>query len=219
MEKQITRLILVRHCQSAGNKSNSFQGQTDADISDTGAKQLDLLSLRFRNAHLDAMYSSPLIRARKTAEAINRFHHLDIHFLPELMEMDVGELEGKPLKSLAAEYPVVSQKWNETPQNCAFPGGESMRQVYARAETALRIMLEENTGKTVLAASHGCLLRNMICVLLHHDIEKLPEVVLAGNTSISEFEISENGVQIVRMNDLSHLPEELMGNPNQYVLK
>lgn len=219
MEKKATRLILVRHCQSAGNKSNAFQGQSDADISDVGAKQLDLLSLRFRNMHLDAIYSSPLMRAYKTAEAINRFHHLEVQVLPELMEIDVGELQGKLLKSMAEDYPLLSKNWNETPQDCVFPGGESMRQVYARAESALRILLHKNQGKTVLVASHGCLLRNMVCALLHGDIIKLPEVVLAGNTSISEFEITEDGVQIVRMNDLSHLPEELMGNPNQYVLK
>ena len=89
----------------------------------------------------------------------------------------------------------------------------------ARVKAALRTILAESAGKTVLVASHGCLLRNMACALLYHTIGALPQVGLSGNTSVSEFEISDAGVRVVRMNDLSHLPEELLVNPNQYVLK
>ena len=74
----VTTLYIVRHCQSAGNLSGRFQGRFDAPVSETGEKQLELLSLRFRNEHLDAIYTSPLVRAYRTAEAINRFHNLPI---------------------------------------------------------------------------------------------------------------------------------------------
>lgn len=215
----ITRLYLVRHCQSEGNKLNVFQGVSEYDISPDGRKQLDLLSLRFRNIRIDAIYSSPLLRAVKTAEAINAYHRLPVVRLDALREIDLGELEGKPLGDLPAKYPVLSRQWNEQPQDCVFPGGESMRQVYARAESALRTILAANAGKTVLVASHGCLLRNMVCALLFRTVDALPQAVISGNTSVSEFEISEAGVRVVRMNDRSHLPEELRGNPNQYVLK
>ena len=67
----VTTLYIIRHCQSAGNLTGRFQGRFDAPVSEAGEKQLDLLSLRFRNEHLDAIYSSPLIRAYRTAEAVN----------------------------------------------------------------------------------------------------------------------------------------------------
>ena len=219
MENAITRLYLVRHCQSMGNLQNIFQGQHEYDVSPVGEQQLALLSLRFRNIHLDAIYSSPLQRAAKTAEAINAYHNLPITPLDDLMEIDVGELEAKPLSDLPVQYPVLSRHWNETPQDCVFPGGESMHQVFDRASSALRTILAESAGMTVLVASHGCLLRNMACALLYGTIDALPQVVLSGNTSVSEFEISASGVQVVRMNDLSHLPPELRGDPHQYDLK
>ena len=53
-----TKIILIRHCESAGNTGGTFQGQTDCDISETGRKQLDLLALRCRNLHFDAIVSS-----------------------------------------------------------------------------------------------------------------------------------------------------------------
>ena len=92
MEK--LHLYLVRHCESLGNRENIFQGQLDLDISATGEKQLALLALRFRNVPIDAVYSSPLKRAYKTAEAVDLYHSLPIIKLPELMEVDVGALSG-----------------------------------------------------------------------------------------------------------------------------
>ncbi|MGN0478182.1 MAG: histidine phosphatase family protein [Hominenteromicrobium sp.] len=214
-----THLFLVRHCQSMGNLENIFQGQSDADVSAMGKKQLALLGLRFRNIRVDAVYSSPLLRARKTAEAINEYHGLPIVQLDDLKEIDVGELEGRKLTSVFEGYPELAAAWNEAPQNCVFPGGESTVQVYGRAESALRRILGESAGKTVVVTSHGFLLRNMVCALLKGDLQALPSIRISGNTSVSEFEVSETGVKAVRMNDLSHLPEELRGNPNQYVLK
>lgn len=118
MEK--SHLYLVRHCESLGNHENIFQGQLDLDISATGEKQLALLALRFRNIPIDAVYSSPLKRAYKTAEAVNLYHSLPIIKLPELMEVDVGALSGMKLDKAFADYPVFAEKWQNSPQNCIF---------------------------------------------------------------------------------------------------
>ena len=80
----VTTLLVVRHTQALGNIQKTFQGHIDTDISEAGAVQLELLSERFRSVHIDAICSSPLLRARRTAEAINRTHHLPIELLPAL---------------------------------------------------------------------------------------------------------------------------------------
>ena len=66
----MTRVYIVRHCEAEGNNKRLFQGLTDCDITEMGQKQLDLLCERFSEIHLDKVYTSPLIRARKTAEAV-----------------------------------------------------------------------------------------------------------------------------------------------------
>lgn len=215
----VTRLYIVRHCQSAGNKIHAFQGQTDAEISDIGAQQLELLALRFRNIPLDAVFSSPLKRAYKTAEAINRFHDLPIQTLDDLMEINVGTLEGKPLQSIAADYPALAVHWNDTPWDCVFPEGESMRQVYARAENAAKTILAACPGKTVAVASHGCLIRNLLTSLLKGGIEKQLEISLPGNTSVTELELEDGAVRVVSMYDDTHLPEEMRSRGGQYHIK
>lgn len=112
-------LYLVRHCESLGNRENIFQGQLDLDISDTGEKQLALLALRFRNIPIDAVYSSPLKRAYKTAEAVDLYHSLPIIKLPELMEVDVGALSGMKLDKAFADYPVFAEN-GRIPRKTAF---------------------------------------------------------------------------------------------------
>ena len=110
-----TKLIIVRHCEAAGNKDRTFQGHTDSEISDKGKIQLDLLSVRCRNMHIDALYSSPLKRAYATAEAVNRFHHLPIQIEPGLIEIDGGEWEGEKWAQLPDLYPEQAHNWNCAP--------------------------------------------------------------------------------------------------------
>ena len=74
-------------------------------------------------------------------------------------------------------------------------------------------------GKTAVITSHGFLLRCMACEILEHDIERLSDIRIGGNTSVSEFYIGKDGsVETVRLSDKSHLPKELLGDPNQYVV-
>ena len=63
----MTKIYVVRHCEALGNVMRIFQGSTDLDISELGAKQLEFLRKRFKNIELDRVISSPLLRARKTA--------------------------------------------------------------------------------------------------------------------------------------------------------
>lgn len=209
MEKQVTRLILVRHCQSMGNLQKVFQGQTDFDISPLGQKQLELLGLRLRNVPIDVLYSSPLIRARKTVEAINEYHKLPIVSMDALMEIDIGNLAGRGPGHVFDGYPELAENWRDHPECCVFPGGESTVDVYNRAKTVLRKIIDQNPGKTVAVVSHGFLMRNMVCVLLNKALEELASIRIGGNTSVSEFLISEDGVEVVRLDDSSHLPDEL----------
>ena len=67
-------VYFVRHCAAQGNVDGKFQGRIDCDITDLGRKQLDLLAVRLRNVPFAAVHTSPLVRARKTAEAVPRYH-------------------------------------------------------------------------------------------------------------------------------------------------
>lgn len=212
----VTTLYIVRHCQSAGNLSGRFQGRYDAPVSETGEKQLELLSLRFRNEVLDAIYSSPLIRAYKTAEAINKFHGLSIQKDNGLLEIDVGEIENQLLTEIGIKYPELAHNWDFSPDLCVFPGGETMVQVYERINRTIDQIIADNPGKRVAISTHGGVIRNLYARVQYGSIEGLRKSVVFGNTSVSVLEAEDGKLTWKTINDQSHLPEELRHSPTQY---
>lgn len=204
-----TKLIIVRHCEAEGNKYRTFQGHTDSEISDKGKIQLDLLSVRCRNMHIDALYSSPLKRAYATAEAVNRFHHLPIQIEPGLIEINGGEWEGEKWVQLPDLYPEQAHNWNCAPWDFKTEKGESMRQVYNRVWDAACRIVKANPDKTVCIASHGCAIRNLLCHCMNKPIEELNTVDWVDNTGISIVDFDEDmNPHIELLNDASHLSEE-----------
>lgn len=213
----VTTVYIIRHCESVGNIEHRFQGRFDSPISPKGEKQLDMLSLRFRNVHLDAIYSSPLTRAYLTAQAVARFHELQVQIRDELIELDVGEMENLLLSEIGEKFPKVAENWDKTPDLCEFPGGETMKQAYDRANNALDKLIAENCGKTIVIATHGGLIRNIDARVRTGSVEGMRGGAIFGNTGISVLEADESGKLSWRtVNDLSHLPPELRRAPTKY---
>lgn len=213
----VTTLYIIRHCQSTGNIQHRFQGRYDAPVSPDGEKQLDLLSLRFRNVQLDAVYTSPLSRALRTAEAVNRFHGLPIQKRDGLLELDVGEMENLELSEIGIKFPEVAKNWDQSPDLCEFPGGETMKEAYVRANRAIDEIVSENLGKTVAVITHGGVIRNLDARIRAGRIEGMRDGTVFGNTGVSILTVDGQGkLAWKQVNDLSHLPTELRRAPTKY---
>ncbi len=213
----VTKLFIVRHCQSVGNIDKRFQGQYDAPISPAGEKQLELLGLRFRNETIDAVYSSPLSRAYKTAQAVAKYHGLPIQIAAGLIEIDVGDMENLYLTEIAGKFPEVAKNWDESPDLCEFPNGETMREVYDRVNRAVDEIIAQNRGKTVFVATHGGVIRNIDARVRFQRPEGIRNGAVFGNTGVSVLEAREDGsLSWTVMNDLSHLPEDMRRPPTHY---
>ncbi|MDD5952348.1 MAG: histidine phosphatase family protein [Oscillospiraceae bacterium] len=204
----MTRIILVRHAEAQGNAQRMFQGHSNAAISEKGRKQLALLSIRCRNMARDAIYTSPLRRAKETAEAINQFRPVPLYFREGLMEINGGVWENKPWKDLPELYPEEARHWNEEPWAFAPEGGETMTHLYNRIYSAVLQIARENQGKTVFVVSHGCAIRNLLCRLKYNDINRLNDVAWCDNTAISYIDFDEDLRPTLTMeSDASHLDE------------
>lgn len=205
----MTKLIFVRHCEAEGNTKGVLQGRTDCDISGNSAVQLELISLRLRNEPFAAIYSSPLKRAFKTAQAINRYHNLPIQVDPRLSEINVGAWEGRPWEEIERESPSMVKIWNEAPGKFHAEGGESMREVYNRMWEAAGDIAGANRGKTICVVSHGCAIRNLLCHAMGWPVDRIGEIGWCDNTAVSEVDF-DGGMRakVAVMNDASHLPRE-----------
>ena len=204
----MTRVILIRHCEAEGNIKRIFQGHIDSDISENGKRQLVALARRFRDIKLDYIYSSPLLRARKTAEAVA--HGMELRLCDGLMEIKGGVWEGKPWASFPTLYPEQARNWNLSPWEFHPAGGESMRELYERIwRTVLRIV-QSHEGGQIGVVSHGCAIRNFLCRAHGRPIEDLNEICWCDNTALSMIDFDSLWrPAVVSENDASHLSAEL----------
>lgn len=210
-QDKMTELYIVRHCEAVGNVEKFFQGVIDTDITECGRLQLEKLAERFKNIHIDKIYSSPLKRAVKTAEAINKYHNLPINIHNKLIEIGGGEIEGVYWGDFDKTRPELEYNWNMRPHLFHPKDGESMESVYKRSWEAVLEIVSANKGKKVAVASHGCTIRNIMCHALGKPIEELCTVKWADNTGVFHLIFKDEELpEIVMYNDTSHLTPELM---------
>ncbi len=213
----VTRLFAVRHCETLGNVQHIFQGHADLEITEIGQKQLSALRERFSEIPLSKIYTSPLPRAVKTAQAINTLHNVSIEESVGLSELCGGVYDGLTYLKIGELYPEFKDIWNLRPWDFAPQKGEKMTDAYNRIwETVLQIA-KENKDKTVVAVTHGAVFRALNCRLLHNDIKKLCCVPFGDNTAISLLEFDGDfNCTLAYYNNSDHLSEDLK-NPKAKV--
>ncbi len=210
----MTKIYLIRHCEADGNHRRVFQGHINTDITELGAKQLDILAERFRDIYVDKIYSSPLIRAMKTAEAAVRGRGIEIIPFDDLIELNGGVLENQPFKETFDAHPDLADIWNNHPQDFAPDEGEPMWEAYERIYNATMFLAKSNKDKTIAISAHGGVIRCLMCRIIYNDIKHLKDVPWSDNTAISLIELDDDfNITLKFYNDASHLPEEL--NPKR----
>lgn len=199
-----------------GNVERVFQGNSDFDISPIGAKQLEKLKERFKNVYLDAVYSSPKIRAYKTAQSIVGDKNIEIIKDEGLRELSGGVIEGMKYTDIYAKWPEVEYAWTFAPQDFATEGGETMREVYERIWKTVMKIAKENVGKTVAISTHGAASRCLLCRIQKGTVEELINVSWTDNTSVTKIVFDDDfNCTVEYENDTSHLTPELLPKANK----
>lgn len=150
-------VYLARHGQTAYNLERRFQGQLEVPLDDTGRAQVQELAQRAAEHDFAALWSSPLLRARETAEAISRRTGLRILTDARLMETDAGDWTDRTFAEIEAESPELFAGFASGDPDFAFPGGESFAQQGARIAAALAEI--EAALTPALVVCHGVVIR------------------------------------------------------------
>jgi probable phosphoglycerate mutase len=154
-------LFLVRHGQTAWNTERRFLGRTDVPLDDVGRGQA--IALGRALGRVDAVWSSPLQRARATASALECSTPPRTH--PGLAEMDMGELEGMGGEAFAQQHPALLRAWRSDPSIAEIPGGETMARLQARVCAAWAEILADSPTGRVVVVSHQLALSSLLCAL------------------------------------------------------
>jgi probable phosphoglycerate mutase len=206
----MTRLILVRHAEARGNVDRVFHGQTDSDITENGEKQLISLAERFKDIFFDVIYSSDLIRAYKTALAVNSTLNLPIIKDEDLREINGGDWEEMPFADLPKKFPEAFYHWDKEPHLLQMPNGESLKAFAQRINNKINKLVKQNKGKTICVVTHGTGIRVFINHILHNALNDINKVDWCDNTGVSLIEFDEHFNSTLILNgDASHLSDEL----------
>ena len=158
-------IILVRHGETEWNVGEVFRGRIDIELNKTGLKQAGLLAEYLSNRKIDAVYSSPLKRALRTAEAVARYHRLDVQIAAGLIDFDYGEWQGLPHQEVRDKYRELYTEWINHPHRVKMVAGEGLGDVRKRGTGVVEGVMTKYEGSVVLV-SHRVVNKILICALL-----------------------------------------------------
>jgi len=200
------RLLLIRHGQSVGNAADRIQGLNDEPLTELGREQAQALAYRVRAQYaLSAVYSSPLLRARETAEIIAAVLGLEVRVEDRLKEYHPGVVTGMRFEEVQAQYPEVAKRWAEDSWRVPIPGEEGVELFQRRVMAAMDEIVTAHRGdKTVAVVAHGGTLSAYLAGLLELDFRKRQPWVFA-NASLSM--VIPDGIRprLALLNDTCHV--------------
>lgn len=201
------RILLLRHAETDWNRERRFQGWRDVPLSATGREQAESAARLLAATRIDAVWSSPLARARDTAAIIAAPHRLAVQESEAFREMGFGDWEGLTRDEVRERYPDAHRAWAETPHEAAWPGAEPLAAVRGRALAGLEALRAAHTGQTICLVSHGITGRLLILEALGLGPDRLWSFQLSS-TGISELEFRDDWTTLHRMNSLIHLADD-----------
>jgi probable phosphoglycerate mutase len=149
MHDQLTRIIAIRHGETAWNVDTRIQGQLDVPLNDTGRWQAQRLGRAVADEGIAVVYASDLLRAYETARAVADNAGCPIVTDVGLRERHFGEFEGFTWQEIEQRWPEGSERWRKRDLEFAPEGGESLRRFYARSIEAETRLAAAHPGQTI----------------------------------------------------------------------
>lgn len=163
-KSDLCTIYFVRHGETDWNIQGKMQGHTDIPLNATGEVQAHELRKKFKDIRFDAVFSSDLQKAEKTAEIVSLEHDLAIQTTKALRERSYGEFEGRTKEEVQVIINNLLVKLADEEKKTAklFPEQENDEEVVSRVITFLREVAVANANKTVLVVSHGGVVRELL---------------------------------------------------------
>ena len=168
-----TQVYLFRHGEVMFAETRRFIGHLDVPLSARGEAQCVAQSARLRDVPLTALYSSDLVRARRSGELLGAPRGLVPVAVPALREMSMGRWEGLTAEEIKRREPEAFDTWMTSVGEFPFPDGESVPDLVARAWPTFEGLVEAHAGDAIAIVVHGGTNRVLLCRALGLPLERL----------------------------------------------
>jgi probable phosphoglycerate mutase len=203
-----TRIIAVRHGETAWNVDTRIQGQLDIGLNDHGLWQAERVGAALTDEGIDHIYSSDLQRAHSTAQAIAR-HTANpevraVHLHTGLRERGFGSFEGLTWADIALKWPDESRRWKQRDPDFAPPGGETPLQLLARVSQTVNEIASQHMGEHIVLVAHGGVMDMLYRLATRQELHA-PRTWELGNAAINRLLWTPDALTLVGWADTRHL--------------
>jgi probable phosphoglycerate mutase len=203
---QATRLIAIRHGETAWNVDTRLQGHLDIALNTKGVWQAAQTARAVAHETVDAVYSSDLLRAWQTANAIAHATEAPVIANPGLRERGFGSFEGKTYAEIATEWPDQSELWRKRVPDWSPPGGESLVAMRERVSATVKALAEKHVGGQIVLVAHGGVMDILYRMATGQELQA-PRSWHLGNAAINRLLWTPDGLTLVGWADIGHLED------------
>jgi 2,3-bisphosphoglycerate-dependent phosphoglycerate mutase len=203
---QATRILAIRHGETAWNVDTRLQGHLDIPLNAVGLRQAQHLAqaLVQRDA-IDAIYASDLSRAHTTASAIAQAMGQPVTAHAGLRERHFGAFQGRTFAEIEAELPDHARQWRQRAPEWTPPGGgESLVALRERIVNTVDELAARHTGQQIVLVAHGGVMDVLYRAATHLDLQA-PRTWALTNTAVNRLLWTPQGLSLVGWGDTSHL--------------
>jgi probable phosphoglycerate mutase len=202
-----TRILAIRHGETAWNVDTRIQGQLDIPLNDRGRWQAHRLAQALAREPLNAIYASDLGRAHATAQAVAQELGLPVVADPGLRERSFGVFEGMTFREIEERWPEEARRWRQRDPEFGPDGGETLLGFYERCVTTAARIAAMHPGQHIALVAHGgvldCLYRAGSRIALH-----APRTWELANAGINRLLYTAAGFTLVGWADTFHLEDD-----------
>jgi len=201
---EATRLIVVRHGETAWNVDTRIQGQLDIGLNATGERQAQQLGEALADETVAAVYASDLSRAWNTARAVAGSLGIEVIAEPRLRERAFGQFEGRTFADIEANSPDDARRWRTRDPEFAPAGGESLIVFRERVTAVVAELSARHPGEQVVLVAHGGVMDVLYRAATGQALQA-PRTWHLGNAAINRLLWTPQGLSLVGWGDIAHL--------------
>ncbi len=205
---QATRLLAIRHGETAWNVDTRIQGHLDIPLNETGLQQARWLAQALAERdEVHAIYASDLARAQVTAQTIAQAMGLTVSVHPGLRERAFGDFQGRTFAEIEAELPQEALHWRHRSPEWTPPGaGESLLALRERVLATVEALASRHLGEQIVLVAHGGVMDVLYRAATRLDLQA-PRTWSLPNTAVNRLLWTPEGLSLVGWADTSHLDD------------